>query len=167
MNQEIRKIVSIMDEIEYGYKNEDGVDIVEANPNGWSKFYKLQTPDELLESKCGICWDQVELERKLFEDKKISFKTYFIYIVDDEVGYDFLETRNVTPVCQEGSHNQAVMEESVKQFTDCKYLVASRIGSGAIQALTAAGITGMELPGSIDEAMLKVWKYNRVQGLFN
>ena len=76
-------------------------------------------------------------------------------------------TRNVTPVCQEGSHNQAVMEESVKQFTDCKYLVASRIGSGAIQALTAAGITGMELPGSIDEAMLRVWKYNRVQGLFN
>ena len=85
MNQEIRKIVSIMDEIEYGYKNEDGVDIVEANPNGWSKFYKLQTPDELLESKCGICWDQVELERKLFEDKKISFKTYFIYIVDDDM----------------------------------------------------------------------------------
>ena len=92
---------------------------------------------------------------------------FYIYIVDDEVGYDFLETRNVTPVCQEGSHNQAAMEQSVEQFTDCKYLVASRIGSGAIQALTAAGITGMELPGSIDEAMLKVWKYNRLQALFN
>ena len=92
---------------------------------------------------------------------------FYVYVVDDEVGYDFLEARNVTPVCQEGSHNQDVMEESVKQFTDCKYLVASRIGSGANQALTHAGITGMELPGSIDEAMLKVWKYNRVQGLFN
>ena len=92
---------------------------------------------------------------------------FYIYFVDDEVGYDFVETRSVTPVCQDGSHNQSAMEQSVKQFTDCKYLVASRIGSGAIQALTAAGITGMELPGSIDEAMLKVWKYNRVQGLFD
>lgn len=92
---------------------------------------------------------------------------FYVYIVDDEVGYDFLETRNVTPVCQDGSHNQSAMEQSVKQFSDCKYLVASRIGSGAIQALSAAGITGMELPGSIDEAMLKVWKYNRVQGLFD
>ena len=92
---------------------------------------------------------------------------FYIYFVDDEVGYDFVETRSVTPVCQDGSHNQSAMEESVKQFSDCKYLAASRIGSGAIQALTAAGITGMELPGSIDEAMLKVWKYNRLQGLFD
>ena len=59
------------------------------------------------------------------------------------------------------------MDKKIIDRSDCKYLVASRIGSGAIQALTAAGITGMELPGSIDEAMLKVWKYNRVQGLFN
>lgn len=92
---------------------------------------------------------------------------FYIYFVDDEVGYDFVETRSVTPVCQDGSHNQSAMEQSVKQFSDCKYLVASRIGSGAIQALSAAGITGMELPGSIDEAILKVWKYNRVQGLFD
>ena len=92
---------------------------------------------------------------------------FYIYFVDDETGYDLVEKRVVTPVCQDGSHVKSAMEESVKQFADCKYVVASRIGAGAAQSLTAAGIISMELPGSIDDAILKVWKYNRVQGLFN
>ena len=66
-----------------------------------------------------------------------------------------------------GAHSQSAMEQSVKQFADCRYVVASRIGSGAAQALSAAGITGMELPGTIDDAILKIWKYNRIQGLFS
>jgi len=91
---------------------------------------------------------------------------FYIYIVDDDEGYDLVEKRQVTPVCQDGFHNKTAMETHVQQFTDCKYVIASRIGNGAIQSLTAAGITAMELPGSIDDAILKVWKYNRIQGLF-
>ena len=92
---------------------------------------------------------------------------FYIYRVDDETGYDLIEERSVTPVCQDGSHEKSSMEESVKQFEDCKYVVASRIGAGALQALTSSGIISMELPGNIDDAILKVWKYNRVQGLFS
>ena len=91
---------------------------------------------------------------------------FYIYLIDDDEGYDLLEKRTVNPVCQDGLHNKAEMESHVQQFADCKYVVASRIGDGAIQSLTAAGITAMALPGSIDEAILKVWKYNRIQGLF-
>ncbi len=91
---------------------------------------------------------------------------FFIYFVDDDEGYDLCEEREVTPVCMDGSHLKDAMEQSVKRFSDCRYLVASRIGAGAAQALTAAGIVGMELPGSIEDAIVKVWKYNRVQGLF-
>lgn len=94
-------------------------------------------------------------------------ESFYIYLVDDEEGYDFLEKRLVKAVCQEGKHNAAEMEKHVQNFLDCKYVAASRIGSGAIQSLTAAGITAMELPGSIDDAILKIWKYNRVQGLFS
>lgn len=93
-------------------------------------------------------------------------ETFYIYIVDDSEGYDLLEKRNVTPVCQDGSHNKARMEEHIKQFTDCKYVIASKIGIAAAQALSLAGITGMELPGTIDDAILKVWKYNQIQNLF-
>lgn len=91
---------------------------------------------------------------------------FYIYSVDDETGYDFIEKRKVVPVCMNGSHIKNQMEQSVEQFTDCRYVVASRIGEGASSALTTKGIIAMELPGSLDDAMLKVWKYNRVQGLF-
>ena len=91
---------------------------------------------------------------------------FYIYSIDDEVGYDLVEERKVTPVCQDGFHNKAEMDKHVRQFSDCKYIIASRIGDGALQSLTAACITGMELPGSIDDAILKVWKYNQIQGLF-
>lgn len=95
---------------------------------------------------------------------KSSF--FYIYSIDDESGYNLIEKRSVVPVCQDGSHEKSAMEKSVRQFRDCKYVIASRIGPGAAQILTSAGIISMELPGSIDDAILKVWKYNRVQGLF-
>lgn len=91
---------------------------------------------------------------------------FFIYAVDDDEGYDICEEREVPPVCMDGSHVKPVMDESVRRFSDCRYVVASRIGAGAAQALTAAGIVGMELPGSVEDAIVRVWKYNRVQGLF-
>ena len=85
---------------------------------------------------------------------------------DDEEGYDLIEKRKVLPVCRDGGHIASEMEDSTAQFLDCRYVVASRLGAGASAALTARGITAMELPGSVDEAMLKIWKYNRIQGLF-
>lgn len=78
-----------MNSIEYGFKDEFGNNIINFNPQKWDedfyKFYYLQEPDELLKSKCGVCWDQVELERKLFLDNDIKVKTYFIYIVDEDM----------------------------------------------------------------------------------
>ena len=71
-----------MKQIEYGFLDEDGNNIIN-NSKKWddefSEFYYLLSPDELLEKKVGVCWDQVELERKLFTDNKIKIETYFIY----------------------------------------------------------------------------------------
>ena len=92
---------------------------------------------------------------------------FYIYSIDDEVGYDLVEERQVEPVCQEGSHVISKMEESVLNFSDCRYIVVSRLGAAASAALASAGITAMELPGSIDDAILRVWKYNQIQNLFN
>ncbi len=100
MKQKINNIMNLMDSIEYGFKDENGENIINANPQKWDdefyKFYYLQTPDELLKSKCGVCWDQVELERKLFQDNNIKFKTYFIYIVDNDMlpSHTFLTYEN-------------------------------------------------------------------------
>lgn len=85
----MNEIMDLMDSIEYGFKDEMGENIIDVNPQKWDnefdKFYYLQTPEELLKSRCGVCWDQVELERKLFQEKGFKFKTYFIYIADGEM----------------------------------------------------------------------------------
>lgn len=85
----VNEIMDLMNEIEYGFKDEKGINIINSDLQKWdnefTEFYYLQTPDELLKSKCGVCWDQVELERKLFLDNKIKFKTYFIFIVDKDM----------------------------------------------------------------------------------
>lgn len=83
----VLNIMDIMDEIEYGFKDEFGNNIIDDSfkwDNEFNNFYYLQTPQELLKSKCGVCWDQVELERYLFSKNNIEVKTYFIYIVDND-----------------------------------------------------------------------------------
>lgn len=91
---------------------------------------------------------------------------FFVYTIKDDEGYDFLEERKAKPVCMDGKHIIPEMEKSTKQLEDCRYIIASKIGGGAAASLTARGITPMELPGTIDDAILKVWEYNRIQGLF-
>lgn len=60
--------------------------------------YCLQTSEELLNTRCGICYDQVELERKWFEENGYKVFTYytpfhnhcFLVFVDDN-GYNWFE----------------------------------------------------------------------------
>ena len=89
VNKTIKQIMNIMDTIEYGFKDEFGKNILNYDPQKWDNdfenFYYLLTGEELLERKCGVCWDQVELERKLFAKTNLRFKTYFIYISDGDM----------------------------------------------------------------------------------
>lgn len=83
MNKEYReKIDEVMSQIDYGWVDFSGEKHTELK--GFSKSYVLQFPDELLESKLGVCWDQVELERKLFADAGINAQAFFIVYYDDD-----------------------------------------------------------------------------------
>ncbi len=88
MIEKAKLIMDIMDNIEYGFLDENGNNIIINNPEKWDNefddFYYLLTPDELLKNKCGVCWDQVELERKLFLENNIPIKTYFICTYDGD-----------------------------------------------------------------------------------
>jgi Transglutaminase-like domain. len=61
-----------MKDIKYGYVDIDS----NIRTDEDYSLYKLQTPKELLDSKHGICWDQVELERYFL--KEYQTKTYFM-----------------------------------------------------------------------------------------
>lgn len=71
-----------MNDIEYGWIDKDGNR--HKKIDGFGEEYILQMPDQLLKSKLGVCWDQVELERKLFAEKKIKTNTYFIVHYDGD-----------------------------------------------------------------------------------
>ena len=76
----IQKIMNVMEQIEYGFLDDNGNNICDSVD--FNKVYYLMSPEELVNKKIGVCWDQVELERKLFEKNNIKNETYFIYIDD-------------------------------------------------------------------------------------
>lgn len=72
-----KEIINIMEEIEYGWVDINKNKYYEENESFFSSYF-LQSPKEILKSKVGVCWDQVELERYLFRNHKLNIKTYFI-----------------------------------------------------------------------------------------
>lgn len=101
MDKKINEIMQIMENITYGFKNKEGQNILDINPDWDFSSYYLQTPDELIKTKCGVCFDQVELERKLFKEKNIEFKTYFICIHDGDMmpSHTFLAYKDNDTYC--------------------------------------------------------------------
>lgn len=81
----ISEIMNVLDGIENGYLDEAGQNIMLDDARfeeEFDSFYHLQSPRELLKTKCGVCFDKVELERELFSKTNYKFYTYFICIKD-------------------------------------------------------------------------------------
>lgn len=84
MENDIMNIMNIMNDIKYGYLDING-NIHYVIDKDFESSYKLQSPGETLNNKVGVCWDQVELERCLFDKKNIKFNTYFIVYYSDNI----------------------------------------------------------------------------------
>ena len=78
-----RKIMKEMKNIKYGWK--DRYDNIHFDiDKTFSNDYVLETPSEVLNYNVGVCWDQVELERYLFDKANIEVNTYFIVHYDND-----------------------------------------------------------------------------------
>jgi predicted Fe-Mo cluster-binding NifX family protein len=89
----------------------------------------------------------------------------FLIVEADGEGFRLLETREVSPVCGEQGHSDAGMGASVEALSDCRAVLASRIGPGAAAALEARGIAAFEIGLPIGEAVEKLVQYlNRTGG---
>jgi hypothetical protein len=77
------QIMNMMNEIEYGWIDKNGNKNYVVDES-FSDNYFLQSPKQLLDTKIGVCWDQVELERRLFKNSKCELKTYFICHYDGD-----------------------------------------------------------------------------------
>lgn len=78
----IERIDNKMQNIKYGWLDKNGNR--HEKLTGFGEQYMLQLPDQLEKSQLGVCWDQVELERKLFADEKVKVRTFFIVHYDDD-----------------------------------------------------------------------------------
>ena len=78
----IKDIDAKMSLIQYGWVDNAGAK--HADMAEFAEKYILQMPDELLESRLGVCWDQVELQRKLFNDCGIAVRSFFIVHYDED-----------------------------------------------------------------------------------
>ena len=79
---------------------------------------------------------------------------------------EHLETREVVPVCEMGTHDEAVLKENVERLSDCTHILAARIGDGARAIIESYGINVYELPGEIAESVDKMIRYEMVNKLF-
>ena len=93
--------------------------------------------------------------------------SFLIYKVLEDNSFSFVEEIEVTPVCEGGEHDDGRLYESARRLKDYKYVIVSRIGPGAAEALAAEGIIAMEIPDMIDAAISKLIAYDEVQNLFN
>ena len=76
------EIMELMKDIEYGWidKHNNKHNIVNDE---YANNYILQSPNEVIKNKIGVCWDQVELERYYFKGYQ-NIKTYFIVHYDND-----------------------------------------------------------------------------------
>ena len=91
--------------------------------------------------------------------------TFYIYEVTETGKYRLLETRIIAPVCNGGNHDDNGLWDNVSKFKDCKYILASRIGMGAANAMEQSGIIPMELPGIIGNSIGRLIAYEQLQSL--
>ena len=74
------------DYITYGFVGKSGRKYAYGDKDwqkNWLSDCIVQSGDEMLETKLGTCWDQVELERKWFSEHKYEFKTIFSWFEID------------------------------------------------------------------------------------
>lgn len=87
MKDELQIILNKLDDIEYGFvDNNQNIypDNLENWDNNFGLLYRLQSPNELINNKYGVCWDQVELERYYLSQQNIESKSYFIIAYDNK-----------------------------------------------------------------------------------
>ena len=93
--------------------------------------------------------------------------TFRIYGITNDNSFVQTEIRKLTPVCDGGDHDDDRLRENAGSLSDCRYVLVSRIGPGAVNVLAEKGIAAMEIPNIVEEAIKKVISYDEVQNLFN
>ena len=76
------QLLEFMNNITYGFIGKNGKKYTDMQSQEWNDWHEqcfVQNGEEVLKSKIGTCWDQVELERLWFEKNNYKFKTIYMW----------------------------------------------------------------------------------------
>jgi nitrogen fixation protein NifX len=85
---------------------------------------------------------------------------FLIFEIDDEGEYKFIELRENVPACDVEGHTEDAMRRSIELISDCKVVIASQIGPGAVDILLKNNIEPFIAPNFIDEALKQLASMN-------
>lgn len=77
------EIMDLMKNVEYGWIDKEYNKYTEVDEL-YSKKYILSSPQDVIKTKAGVCWDQTELERYYFKNTNYNIKTYFLCYYDSD-----------------------------------------------------------------------------------
>ncbi|MBP5180787.1 MAG: hypothetical protein J6127_05815 [Clostridiales bacterium] len=92
-------------------------------------------------------------------------KFYIFEVINDE-DVNEIEVREAEPVCLGYGHEKQRMEDALRHLSDCRYIIASRVGDAAAVTAQTIGIETFSIPGDIGEAIDKLIRHKKVQELF-
>lgn len=79
----------------------------------------------------------------------------------------FVENRSVEPICIGRNHDESRLEANIEQLRDCRYILVSRIGPEAANALERHGISAFQIPGIIRDSIDKLLAYIEIQAMLS
>ncbi len=86
-------------------------------------------------------------------------ESFLIVDVYEKGYYREIEQRFVEPVCSGGHHDQNNLRKGVDAVGDCNFVLAAKIGPGAVAELEERGIAAFEMPGSVHDSVKKLDSY--------
>lgn len=96
-------------------------------------------------------------------------KADVFYIIEveteDREQFELKEVRRVNAFCEGGEHDDDRLDEAIEQIADCGYVLVSRIGYRAANAVESRGIKVFELPGIIRESVEEMLNYIEIQNM--
>ncbi len=104
-------------------------------------------------------------------NEHFGWARHFLIYYLTEGKFKLGEVREIdSPHCGAVQHDGAALDEIAESLSDCRLVLASRIGPGAAQLLRLKGIQSFEVADSIDQTLAKlvnsyeVKNYQRSQG---
>jgi len=84
-NNLYNRILELLNDYIIGYSDKKG-NLYKNCYSNFNDLYTLQKPQDTMDKKIGLCFDQVEVERYLLSKHDIKFRTYYMLYQDSELG---------------------------------------------------------------------------------